>query len=404
MSSRLRQFAVLLSIGLAIAWITATPESAQSWRLVWSDEFNGPVSSPLNTAHWRYDIGTQYPGGPAQWGTGEVEAMTDSTDNVFQDGAGHLVIKPLHSGPSARTGWTSGRVETEQFFDAPSGGAFAVEAAIQQPNVTGPAAAGYWPAFWMLGSAFRGNYQNWPRIGEIDVMETVNGRDSLFVTLHCGTAPGGPCHEFTGLSSGERPCPGCRTSFHVYRVEVHRESTPQQIRWYLDTVNIFTLDSTAVDASTWADATNHSFFVILNVAIGGGFPDAFGGGPTDATASGVPMVVDYLRVYKRSAKFTDDELVAGTSEIRAVHVLELRMRINNVRVQRNLSPITWAEPITERSTPIRASHIVELRTALSETYSAFGLALPEFDPTLAIGGPIRAIHITEVRSAVAMLE
>jgi ricin-type beta-trefoil lectin protein len=35
--------------------------------------------------------------------------------------------------------------------------------------------------------------------------------------------------------------------------------------------------------------------MILNVAMGGGFPAAFGGGPTGATQSGVPMVVDYVR-------------------------------------------------------------------------------------------------------------
>jgi len=37
----------------------------------------------------------------------------------------------------------------------------------------------------------------------------------------------------------------------------------------------------------------------LNVAMGGGFPDAFGGGPTPATVSGVPMIVDCVRVYVR---------------------------------------------------------------------------------------------------------
>jgi beta-glucanase (GH16 family) len=41
------------------------------------------------------------------------------------------------------------------------------------PNVTGNAALGYWPAFWALGSPYRGNYQNWPGIGEFDVMENV---------------------------------------------------------------------------------------------------------------------------------------------------------------------------------------------------------------------------------------
>src|ERR687887_442956 len=53
---------------------------------------------------------------------------------------------------------------------------------------------------------------------------------------------------------------------------------PEQIRWYLDGVNFFTVNANQVDATTWNNATHHGFFVILNVAMGGGFPAAFGGG------------------------------------------------------------------------------------------------------------------------------
>lgn len=175
-----------------------------------------------------------------------------------------------------------------------------IEASIQQPDVSGDAAAGYWPAFWSLGAPFRGNYQNWPGIGEIDILEDINGRSSVFGTLHCGTvsAPN-PCNEFTGLGSGEVPCPGCQTGFHKYRVEVDDSIAPEEIRWYLDGESYFTVRSNEVDETTWDNATDHGFFLILNVAMGGGFPDAFGGGPTDATVPGIPMLVDYVRVYER---------------------------------------------------------------------------------------------------------
>ena len=51
-----------------------------------------------------------------------------------------------------------------------------------------------------------------------------------------------------------------------------------------------------MDATTWSNATNHGFFIILNVAMGGAFPDAFGGGLDADTRSGVPMLVDYVQV------------------------------------------------------------------------------------------------------------
>ena len=51
-------------------------------------------------------------------------------------------------------------------------------------NVSGAAALGYWPAFWSMGVAARpASATNWPSIGEIDVMEDINGRSSVFGTL-----------------------------------------------------------------------------------------------------------------------------------------------------------------------------------------------------------------------------
>jgi hypothetical protein len=287
----------------ATAWLVAPPAAEASlppvpsgWTQVFGDDFNGANGTGLNTSNWLYDTGTGYPGGAANWGTGEVESMTNSTSNVYQDGSGHLVIKPIRNSSGQ---WTSGRVETQRTdFAAPAGGKLRLEASIEQPNVSGAAAAGYWPAFWSLGSAARGTgASGWPGIGEIDVMEDINGLSSEFGTLHCGTSPGGPCNETTGIGSGQRACSGCQTGFHTYAVEVDRSVSPEQIRWYLDGNNFFTVNANQVDATTWANAVDHGFFMILDLAMGGGFPAAFGGGPTGSTASGVPMLVDYVAAY-----------------------------------------------------------------------------------------------------------
>jgi hypothetical protein len=281
----------------------AVPGAPSGMTTVFSDDFTGAAGSGLNTGNWLYDTGTSYPGGAGNWGTGEVETMTNSTANVYQDGGGNLVIKPIRD---ASGHWTSGRVETQRTdFAAPAGGKLRMEARIQQPNVSGAAAAGYWPAFWALGAAARpAAATNWPSIGEWDIMEDINGRSSVFSTLHCGTASGGPCNETTGLGSGEHACSGCQTAFHTYAVEYDRSVSPEQMRFYLDGVNYFTLNSSQLDATTWNNATHHGMFMILNVAMGGGFPAAFGGGPTSSTASGVPMLVDYVAVYQSSGGTT----------------------------------------------------------------------------------------------------
>ncbi|MEU9449667.1 glycoside hydrolase family 16 protein [Streptomyces sp. NPDC048277] len=303
--------AAFATVGLAVtAATTATlPASASApsvpsgWSQVFLDDFNGSAGTGVNTSNWQYDTGTSYSGGPANWGTGEVETMTSSTSNVALDGNGNLDITPVRDSSG---NWTSGRIETTRTdFQPPAGGKLRVEARIQMPNVTGTAAYGYWPAFWMLGAPYRGNYQNWPGVGELDIMENVQGLNKVWATMHCGTSPGGPCNETTGLGNSTA-CPNttCQSGFHTYTMEWDRSVSPEAIRFYVDGVNYQTVTSSQVDATTWANATNHGFFVILNVAMGGGFPDAFGGGPTSATESGHPMVVDYVQVLSASGSGT----------------------------------------------------------------------------------------------------
>jgi beta-glucanase (GH16 family) len=294
---------VLGTLGLAAsAALVATPSANASapappsgWTQVFLDDFNGAAGTGVNTSHWQYATGKGYPGGPANWGTGEIETMTSSTDNVSLDGNGNLRITPRRD---ASGNWTSGRIETNRTdFQPPAGGKLRVEARIQVPNVTGAAAKGYWPAFWMLGAPYRGDYWNWPSVGELDIMENTQGQNTVFATMHCGTSPGGPCNETSGIG-GNTTCSGttCQAGFHTYRMEWDRSTSPEEIRFYLDGTRFHTVRATQVDATTWANATNHGFFIILNVAMGGGFPDAFGGGPDSGTQPGHAMVVDYVQV------------------------------------------------------------------------------------------------------------
>ncbi|MFF1447992.1 glycoside hydrolase family 16 protein [Streptomyces sp. NPDC058274] len=300
--------AVFSTLSLAAAAATAVtlpadasaPPPPTGWSQVFLDDFNGAAGAGVNTTNWRYTTGTSYPGGPANFGTGEVETMTSSTDNVSLDGAGNLRITPRRD---AAGNWTSGRVETNRAdFQPPAGGTLRVEARIQMPNVTGAAAKGYWPAFWMLGAPYRGNWWNWPGVGELDILENVQGINNEWATMHCGTSPGGPCNEKSGIG-GQRACTGttCQAGFHTYAVEWDRSTSVQEMRFSLDGVNFHTVRQSQVDATTWTNATNHGYFIILNVAMGGEFPAAFGGGPDGGTAPGHPLVVDYVQVLQSTS-------------------------------------------------------------------------------------------------------
>ncbi|MFF7371342.1 glycoside hydrolase family 16 protein [Streptomyces tricolor] len=299
--------AVAAALGLAAAAVTtatapagaSAPTPPSGWTQVFVDDFDGAAGSGVDTSRWQYATGTSYPGGAANWGTGEVETMTSSTSNVSLDGNGNLLITPRRDSAGR---WTSGRIETNRTdFQPPSGGKLRVQSRIRLPDVTGAAAKGYWPAFWMLGAPFRGNYWNWPGVGELDIMENVQGLNTAWATMHCGTNPGGPCNETSGIGSSTS-CTGttCQAGFHTYTMEWDRSTSPEQIRFLLDGVVFHTVRADQVDATTWKNATDHGFFIILNVAMGGGFPAAFGGGPDGGTEPGHPMVVDYVQVLQSS--------------------------------------------------------------------------------------------------------
>jgi photosystem II stability/assembly factor-like uncharacterized protein len=105
------------------------------------------------------------------------------------------------------------------------------------------------------------------------------------------------------------------------------------------------------------------------------------------------------------APFTDDPLTAQTTVVKAVHITELRTRVNAVRAARGLGAYPFTDPtLTTTSTVIKAAHVVELRTALGEAYTAAGLTPPTYaDPSLT-GVLVKITHIAQLRGFVVALE
>ncbi|WP_377266910.1 ricin-type beta-trefoil lectin domain protein [Peterkaempfera sp. SMS 1(5)a] len=260
------------------------PAPPSGWTTVFSDDFAGSGGTAPNSSKWTYDTG---PG--SNFGTGEIETMTNSTSNVSLDGSGHLKITALGSGSN----WTSGRIHTPTAaVGAPAGGKLQVTASIMQPNPG--SGLGYWPAFWMLGQG------QWPENGEIDIMEDVNALSQVAGTIHCGTYPGGVCNEGNGIGSGLRACSGCQTGYHTYSMILDRTNTSaESITWYLDGNQYFSVNESQVGAATWQQAFDHNLMIIFDLAIGGGFPNGVCGctTPTAATTSGASMSVGYVAAY-----------------------------------------------------------------------------------------------------------
>src|SRR5260370_27751270 len=113
----------------------ASAAPANVWRLIWSDEFAGPAGSAPDPAIWTYDLGA------TGWGNNEKENYTNSTDNAYLDGDGHLVIQAM---ATPNGGYTSARLKTQGLYSL-TYGRIEMRARI-------PFGQGIWPAFWMLGN------------------------------------------------------------------------------------------------------------------------------------------------------------------------------------------------------------------------------------------------------------
>jgi beta-glucanase (GH16 family) len=263
------------------------PAHAQSWNLVWSEEFNGPSGSFPDSSRWGYDVGNN--GG---WGNGEWEhycaagsntaPCSSANPNVFMNGSGSLVIRARRDAAGT---WTSTRMLTR--------GKFSVQYGRIEARMRLVPARGLWPAFWMLGTDI--GTVGWPSCGEIDIMEWVinYGANVTSSALHGpGYSGGGNIGVSAGFPNGTRVDD---PNFHIYGVIW----SPNQIQFYRDSTSNIIRTITPANippGTTWA--YNHPFFIILNQAVGGNwFP-----GPDASTPTVNDILIDYVRVYQSGSQ------------------------------------------------------------------------------------------------------
>ena len=124
-------------------------------------------------------------------------------------------------------------------------------------------------------------------------------------------------------------------------------------------------------------------------------------------SNGSLSIVESVRnAYVAYQPFTDNVLTAGTSLIRAVHIPELRARVDALRTRYGFLPFGWTDASLVAGMTPMAAHVTELRTALQDAYTGAGRAAQIFtDPAIVQGSTfIRAVHIKELRDAVIDLE
>lgn len=286
-------------------------EPVSDWRMVWNDEFD---STSIDTNKWNFELNC------AGGGNNEKQCYTDSEENAFiKDGVLNIVALPAEE--DAEKPYTSARLNTRYNADF-TYGRFEMRAKL-------PSGQGSWPAFWMMPTDEE--YGTWPRSGEIDILEAVNLKTvaedgtveaNIHGTLHYGrewpnNSSSGKAYTFP---EGMNPA----DDFHTYAIEWQEG----EIRWYVDGYLYATQRRSEVRYNSkdepvglkhkgWfaeyfeqgsGELTTHwdnapfdkDFYLILNNAVGGDWPENVNNLGVDAAAfaEGQSFEIDYVRVYE----------------------------------------------------------------------------------------------------------
>jgi beta-glucanase (GH16 family) len=250
---------VLAGTALLAALTAACTRSLQPPSLlarqdtVFFDDFAGPS---LDRSKWTVIV-------PDWTVNDEQQAYADTSAalRIARDGEaagavnGALVIQAHHTPGYARPDgkkfdFISGRMDTQHKVEFTYG---TVSARMKLPP-----GSGLWPAFWMLGNG------PWPDTGEIDVMENVGEPDWVSTALHgpgyFGDTPIGSRSHFTP--------PDDIAHWHVYSARW----TPDTIAFKVDGATTYTATRLGVQKyGAWA--FDNPKFIILNLALGGGYPN-----------------------------------------------------------------------------------------------------------------------------------
>ncbi|HLX91076.1 MAG TPA: glycoside hydrolase family 16 protein [Puia sp.] len=239
---------------------------AQSWKLVWNDEFN--YNGLPDSTKWNYDVGGD------GWGNNELECYTSNRiENAVVEN-GNLVIQ-LVKERWQNSNYTSARLVTKGKGDWQYG---RIEVRARLPK-----GLGTWPAIWMLGST---TPMKWPDDGEIDIMEHV-GFDPGFIhgSIHCKKYN----HIIHTQKTAILQVPDCMNDFHVYALEWNADS----LSIWVDQKKYFSFTNEHTGYDAWP--FNQRMHLLLNIAYGGNWGGAHG---LDDSILPQKMLVDYVRVYQ----------------------------------------------------------------------------------------------------------
>ncbi|HYW94137.1 MAG TPA: glycoside hydrolase family 16 protein, partial [Bacteroidales bacterium] len=242
------------------------PHYVNSFKLVWSDNFDG---ADVNRDWWNFETGA------TGWGNQELQDYTDGANATIENGILKLTAKKVNDNKQPGS-YTSTRITTKSKKEFKYG---RIEFRAKLPSGTG-----IWPALWLLGSNI--SSVGWPACGEIDVMEYVGyDPNRVHTTIHTPSSYG------SSVNTNVLNLPDCEEAFHTYGMIW----TERYMKFYIDSVDniIYTYAPPIKNDQNWP--FNQPLFLIMNVAVGGTWGGSMG---IDNSIFPQTMEVDYVRVYQ----------------------------------------------------------------------------------------------------------
>ncbi|MBR3102157.1 MAG: glycoside hydrolase family 16 protein [Muribaculaceae bacterium] len=291
--------ALLIALG---AWAKAP--SLDTYRMVWSDEFDGTT---LNSAIWNIEVNGN--------GGGNNELQYYASENVsVSDGC--LMLTARKENRNGRA-FTSGRINSLGKAAFMHG---RIDARLKMPHT----ANGLWPAFWLMGNDMATG-TGWPYCGEIDVMEAgnVNGINRGTQDRYMGGAlHWGPYGAQTNwqhpMYATDLTAPySLQDDFHLFTLvwDYNRIEMYLDLDIYPDASPYFRMSITDQSQENSPGRYFHKqFFILFNVAVGGDYTGIHDTAGITALANEErSMLVDYVRVYQREGH--EDYTIPGGSAV-----------------------------------------------------------------------------------------
>lgn len=238
------------------------PVSAhKKWKLIFLEEFNGPA---LDTTRW-----TRITPNNADWG----RHMT-TQDLCYDQQGGLLYLKGVRN-PDTTT-------DKRPFLTGGiySKGKFAFQYGMVEIRAKLECATGAWPAIWMLPQK-----ADWPKGGEIDIMEHLNYDSIVYQTIHS---------YYTYTLKKDREPPHYATA----RIKPNDFNT-YGVRWYPDSI-VYVLNGQRtftyprvkdVDPTQWP--FTQPFYLLIDQQLGGNWV-----GKVKPAELPVNMIIDWVKVYQ----------------------------------------------------------------------------------------------------------